>query len=710
MSFLSTNNSEFLSARITQKGRNAIAKGSFNINYFQIGDSEFDYNTIFSGLTGNTNHQMVMSPFDKESGIKYPYKIDSSTSGTTYGIPVNNNLPPETIRNVMGPAGFVTEYREYDDINCIGTAVKSYVDYISFSSITGGTLLPVISGNSFNNTDFITIVYSEFCGYEPVITGNSTSQVYKIIGITGNTLELDRDMPNLSGLSGYAQIVSNYSEMEYYDQVSGITCSPISTTHQLNPWSLDVVWTERPLGVNNAGSENSLSGYTSNKHISTKEFLGYTSTGQTFTDISGGTITNPTSYLNSFGETINVTPEEQRSIAVIHYSELGDLLYDPERFFKYDDYISTKTGTTGLDISIVNDINDIPISDTEYFEIYIPFVQYHRSPSTTIGARFFMDTTDYYIKSTKGDRFQLLFRYLLDEVGNKVGKVFPNNKIVVFDDQELVAILDIRSNRRHTLGAPKVSLVNSDTTPSNSLFDGTTGQTLWVTYMFGETDGTIPSMFNSVPCNYYSKIEQTTTPSNVTVKFDGDVFKYMGTTFNDITSKFLTKQFYILAQFTDGSLPKSNEWVLMDYTTEAGGDKLNYIYPLSITGVSYTITKTKYDNPVTLPLGGNFFNLEDFMGVNYTSIMSGVTQFGEEQPFPGSIRVIRASDIESLNFLINLPSTQFKTTQNPTYNTGDTYITEIALLDANKEALVMGKCPLPIKRTGTQVFSLKLDF
>ena len=70
MSFLSTNNSEFLSARITQKGRNAIAKGSFNISYFQIGDSEFDYNLIFSGLTGNTNHQMVMSPFDKEGGIK----------------------------------------------------------------------------------------------------------------------------------------------------------------------------------------------------------------------------------------------------------------------------------------------------------------------------------------------------------------------------------------------------------------------------------------------------------------------------------------------------------------------------------------------------------------------------------------------------------------------------------------------------------------
>ena len=36
-------------------------------------------------------------------------------------------------------------------------------------------------------------------------------------------------------------------------------------------------------------------------------------------------------------------------------SGLGDVINDPERFFKYDDYISHKTGTTGLDISIVED-------------------------------------------------------------------------------------------------------------------------------------------------------------------------------------------------------------------------------------------------------------------------------------------------------------------------------------------------------------------
>lgn len=705
MSFLSTNNSEFISARVTQKGRNAIANGNFNIKYFQVGDSEFDYNLIFSGMTGNTNHQMVMSPFDRNSAIKYPYKIDSSTSGTTYGIPINNNLAPESIRNVMGPAGFVTNYIEFDDMNCLGTTIKCYNEPIAYASISGGTLLSVISGSSFNKSEYLTLILSELYCSEPVISGNYTGQVYKIIGITGNTIEVDRELPNVSIVPNtWGYVISNKCDLEYNTDLTGTTCPPILTTDQQNPWTLDVVWDKKPIGVNNSGSINSLSGYTSNKHISTKEFLGYTSTGQTFNNLTGGTIEHPTYYLNSFGDIIDVTPEEQRTIAIIHYSELGDLLYDPERFFKYDDYISTRTGKTGSDESLVDDLDGTPLSDTEYFEVYIPFIQYHRSPTTTFGARFFMDTINYYIKSTISDRHELLFRYLLDEIGNPVGKVFPNNKIVVFDDQELVAILDIRSNRRFTMAAPKLSLINSDTTPSNSLLTGSEGQTLWVTYMFSETGGT--SSFNSLPCNCYSKINENTNPSNVTVKFDGDVFKYMGTYYTDIANSFLAKQFYILAQFTNGSLPDSDKWTIMDYSDQITIGPGGYIDSSSMTGVTFTITRNRFDNG-TFP-----FDLEYFMGSGYTSV-SGVTQFGEEQPFPGSIRLVRASDIESLNFLVNLPSTQFMTTQNPTYpETGnvDKRITEVALLDENKEALVMGKCPLPIKRVGTQVFSLKLDF
>jgi hypothetical protein len=72
---------------------------------------------------------------------------------------------------------------------------------------------------------------------------------------------------------------------------------------------------------------------------------------------------------------------------------------------------------------------------------------------------------------------------------------------------------------------------------------------------------------------------------------------------------------------------------------------------------------------------------------------------------------VRATDIEKMNFMVNLPSSQFLTTQNPTYTTGQMKrITEVALLNENKEVLVIGKVSNPIKRSGTQVFAVKIDF
>jgi hypothetical protein len=575
MSFLNSSNSEYLSARITQKGRNSISKGDFNINYFQIGDSEFDYNLLFSELTGRTNHQMVLSPVDKECGIKYPYKLDTSTN-VTYGIPIENSTT-ETIRNVMGPAGFVSEYNIYDSENCTGSTVECVTESINITNINGDNFITVPSGQAFQNSEYITLVFGEFKGLDenhPVISGHTNSLIYKIININGNTITLDRPTPNLSSLTGNVQIVSNKCEIEYpiESEVSPLCSpSPLDSMDQHNPWTLNVVWDEKPIGadVPETTIDENLSGYTSNVYLSSKEFFGYNSTGQTFQNLTGGTISGfssknvSTGFKNSFNELVEILPEEQRCIAIIHYSELGDLINDPERFFKYDDYISHKTGITGDDISLVDDRDGEPISDTEYFEVYIPFISYHRNPtnSTTYGAVFTMDTTNYYIRTITGiteSRFELLFRYLLDESGNRVGKVFPTKKVIIFDDQELVAILDYRSNRRYTLGAPKVGF--TPTSLNDALISGTTSQTFWVTYVFDNGNG---SLFNALPCNYFTKIEvnfdldtcNISNPSNLTLRFTGDTFQHMNfsTTPSNVEifkTGFMAKNFKVLIQET----------------------------------------------------------------------------------------------------------------------------------------------------------------
>ena len=90
---------------------------------------------------------------------------------------------------------------------------------------------------------------------------------------------------------------------------------------------------------------------------------------------------------------------------------------------------------------------------------------------------------------------------------------------------------------------------------------------------------------------------------------------------------------------------------------------------------------------------------------------SFIPEFGDEQPFPGSVRLVRATDIEEFNFLVNLPSTQFLTSHNPTFKSGNQpMITDVALLDKNKEPLVVAKTSTPLPRIGNQVFAVKIDF
>jgi hypothetical protein len=178
---------------------------------------------------------------------------------------------------------------------------------------------------------------------------------------------------------------------------------------------------------------------------------------------------------------------------------------------------------------------------------------------------------------------------------------------------------------------------------------------------------------------------------------------------------FAAKNFRVLIQETTGlsnDYPTMGGWSSINCTSRVGGDGTNYINPTGMTSNTIVITKNDVDN-------STIFDLESHLsgyGNNYIGDATvddwGVTtpQFGDEQPFPGSIRLVRATDIEEMNFLINLPCNQFDQTQNPTYVSGNKYITEVALLNVNKEPLVVAKTSVPLKRSGTQVFAVKLDF
>lgn len=428
---------------------------------------------------------------------------------------------------------------------------------------------------------------------------------------------------------------------------STVTCRNVMSPD--SGWTVSTVWDKNPIGLSNA--------YTSNKYTGVKSFLGYTSS-------SGQTYNTGTTIQDTTDTEIIISPEEQKAIAIVHYTQSGTT-DDAYKFFKYDDSISTSESVT-----IPNSI-----SDRGSFEIALSSIYYHRSVTTDAGATFKMGTVDRSIFSPLNSRFELKYRDLLDSLSHKVGKIFYNQKIIVFHDEEIVTALDTGSTRNYTLPAPKVDVL---VTNNDYLTDLTTGKTLWVTYKF--SGGTVS---DDIPCSYFMKVTGSSNNEVVTVKFNNnDQFKNLNNGYN-------ATEFHILYQLTDnGVRPSSNLWKIRNYTSE-----LTAINDLK-TGHTFTINQTKYADTTT-----------------YSSSLSG---FGVDRPLSGgtvtgTVSLVRTSDIEEMNFKVNLPDGKFTSSQNPT-KTGNTRVTEVALLNNDKEVLVMGKLANPLERTGSQIISVKIDF
>jgi len=687
MSYLQTNDPEYISTKITNKGRQRIAEGNFNIKYFQIGDSEFDYK--FSEFNGSNNpSQKVFLPLDNDSIVKYPYKLYSGTTDieTTYGVPIPwPQITP--IKNNMGAAGFVSEYQE------TGTTIVCNSEEIDITQIDGSNQITISTEDIFNTCEFLTIIFTGLTGSEGVIPNNVNSLVYKIVNISGSTITLDREMPNLNdgNFTGKATIICNKCNPYYPDGYpTEDECEAFVQDYsgQQDPWTLNIVWSEKPAGLQPENEE--LTGYTSNIFVSSNEFLGY--------NMSKGQLLNTgTTITNSYGEEILVEPEDQHSIAIIHYSEINNV-FEPEKFFKYDDYISHDD------------------EDVEYFEVYIPFILYHRNTGSTIGARFFMDNTDYFIDSSAGDTrlHKIKFRYLIDEYGHKVGKVFVGKRIIVFDDQEIVAVLEYKSNRKYTLPIPRVKQIPFDVNYNQSdiplMMGGESGhtETFYLSYLF-EYSGTT---MNGLHCNHYCKVTGTTLEADVSFKFESGSFNYLQTGYTEYTGGYIANKFKVLVQkvFDDGSTnpfrnrPDPDNWGVIDFTDKISGHTVgDLINPSLIENVRFVISNDLFEEAEP-------YVLEDQLGT-LPEIISDEPQFGDTQPFPGSIKLTRATDIHTLRFYVNLPIGEFERTQNPTYITNkNKVITEVALLDENKEVLIIGKFPKPLTRIGQQTLVVKLDF
>jgi hypothetical protein len=744
MAYIIKNTAGLINTRLTDVGRRYLSQGNFDIAYFQIGDSEVSYTAVPN--YNQTNNNILMpafnaqndtgSPQTNKQNVKYPYYVQGSNGGT-YGIPYMDSVV-QPIYNSAGNKGFfmtggtpgnwdvqissaytITSNYQVDMTTLVGqSAITITLDTLICSPTTG---TPSIG-------DIVTIIYDGNGGCSDV--GTYPVLTYKIqdlnptIGTTGTTtwtLTLDRSVPDYTGKvlggemarvlvypSGMTVIYDTITPEPYWQTDAFNFESPCDISQRENTpiWNMNIPWTESPAGVFSFSSETYPS-YNSVTYIGTKEYLGYNNN-------SGQTDTSTVNYYNSYNEQIIVPPLNQKAIAIIHYTNQDiDNVYG-EKFATTPFDPETPTDNTGL---------------ARHFKLTIPTLMWHKSSGTSIGQTFWIDppgTTNLcvpqYIKSAENlDMNDPGIRYYelwdtnpnpnTNGLLNRVGKVFPDQQIVVIDDEEIIAAMSYKSNRNWTLPAPKLSLLTPNICspgdiPTQPLVTNIT-QNVWVTYRFDSTGFT-----DSLHCNYYSNISAdntvTTDPKNVAVRF-GSEFKFLNQPLNTYTSADLSgysaNSMKLIVQVTTGDTrPITTAWREINVTSDLTGSSINgYITMSGICNTTFQIDLATYNSAPTYYLS-NYINLPQ-------NGQSSNLNFGDEYYFYGNLETDISATIYEMKYLVNLGRNQFNNTSNPTWMSGTTsYVTEIGLYNAQKDLMVVSKLQSPELRQGIQQFVVKLDF
>ena len=481
---------------------------------------------------------------------------------------------------------------------------------------------------------------------------------------------------------------------------------------------MNIPWSEDPAGTF-VGTLFDYTHFGSTSYIGAKEYFGYMSD-------SGQTDTSLVFYYNSFGDVIKVEPKEQKAIAIIHYTNQSiDFFYGEK--FALEPFVDGSTG------------------EARNFRIHIPTLMWHKNPECCYGQTFYVDPPGFedadfdlfqvcYLQSKKNSDMNekgLRYYHLWDtnpnpsNLGkpNRIGKVFPDDQIIIIDDEEIIAAMSYKSNRNWTLPAPRIGLTTPNTCGSNGetstglLSDST--EYLYVTYRFTNEN----SFTNSLHCNYYTKIQgpdifcNPELSQNVSVRFGGDfpcLNQIPELPINpnscDLVSGFFGEKLELICQRVTGDTrPESSEWRVIDVTSQISGDSINdYITQSGLTGNTFVISEMDYED-------APYYNLNDPYYNDLNLPLSGSTgttlNFGDEYYFYGSIETDIQATIYEMRYKINLGQAEFLASSNPSWSVNTpSYISEIGLYDNEMNLMIVSKLQSPVQRQGIQQFLVKFDF
>ena len=738
MSYINKQSTTLVRVKLTDIGREQLAKGQLTFANYMIGDSEVDYNYVkgwsefvpsigaatgefwfpeadgnivkniyskvlrpkddnpfFSSFLLNQSNQFIF-PLNQQSNIQLIKGIvtnEADDRGFFSGSTVDSGLVAQTNSNFILEQGTINLNK-----------FSGNTDYTTFTQgvLTLNTPLTATSVNDYIIFRFSNPTLGNVTG--STMTSATINTVYNITNISGSTIKVDRVLPTLSAYSGtiitYYTLPGGDDPMDTYYGASSLSAYWNSGTlsfqnscdicvDNIPVWNMNNVWTENPAGLYKDSPvnyhENNLFG--SEQFVGTKQYLGYNR------EI---TVTNTNSMMDSksYMDTYN------KSISILHYTNSCISNFYGEQF-----YIDEETGKLlNLDIPVMwHRRNDVGTGS-----------------GTTLGMRFTSDT----IRKTLSSNNDIEYYDLIEFSGMSVsptlplvvGKVFPQLKIVVIDNEELIAGMSYKSNRNYTLPDLAAELL----TPVSGNCTGVlkAGESLYLTYWLENvgtgTTGTTTVTTPILPCQRYTVIDnKTNTDKDVQFRIGNlNELPYMRKreNVNYDGRGFFADTFKVLAQVVDKTTqnrPLSSNWKVINFTST------------NITVTSgKTISPTLFENqnPNTtgfiltgsLYTGGTTFNLGDELDMSTASYYGKMT-LGDERLFYGNLRTHIGATIYKTLFNITVDGASIASTSNSTFEFGDDrYVSEIGILDNNQNLVLVGKLSRPIRISDSTTASIEL--
>lgn len=680
MAFIIKDEGVLVNTKLTSIGRKLLASGSLTFSTYELGDSEVDYSFVSSGNESNLSTLDILRPMDVNPILKYPIKqFDSST---TTKRSIGTLTPVESVvRNTAPERGFFSAHTSGYTIYNDDTYLRGQFEIVS-SGVTGGTSVAVTQTSTFWNVvegDYIMINWvnpnlsASTILENVVLSATPTPHLwYKIESIAGAssayTLTVDKALPNFSVGSvtsyGYAYPGGNsidtfYGSGETTAYWSENTLSFTSTCNvsndDVNVWNMNITHTESMAGVG----------------VGYEDYEDYGSSGY-----SG--------FKNYIGQSYDLTNNKylQKSLGIIHFTNHSISNYYGEGFY---------ADTLTLDL---------------------PTVVWHKNSDNAMGLKLYCgDTLKLGLTGNSGNTLNTKYYDLVDVNDNIVGLVLNDMKTVIVTDEELLAAMSYKSNRNWTY--PQLNAESFGLNVTDGFLS--TGDEMFVTYLFANesafTDSVSYGFSTPLHCQYYTKFVATNNNQYPVFTLPVDELWFMkeaselanGVGFN-------ANKFYVLYQKMNSAnqTPDPTAWKIYDYTPNLN----NYstwsgttIPPSTFDGFNYSFKNSMYT-------AGTTYDLSDFLTIP-TTVQSTKLQFGDERFFYGNLNTDIQALIYKTKFVLIANSSEYNTSQNPTWEDGESvYVSEIGIFSQNDELVAISKLSNPIekKNTKSRIFEISIDF